>query len=108
MSCPSSSGSHSVPPPVATLQTSTEAFNTLERRGGGEQLISFTLTVRLQEQEKKKKNQATVTPDHYPLSTAFTDHIKGRIVKMMSQRKRKSKNKRDGIYYSSLELALLG
>lgn len=57
---------------------------------------------------EKKKNQATVTPDHYPLSTAFTNHIKRRLVKMMSHRKRKSKNKLDGIYYSSLELALLG
>lgn len=44
MFCPSSSGSHSVPSPVAKLQASTAAFNTLQRRGGGEQLISPTLT----------------------------------------------------------------
>lgn len=79
---------------MANLQTSTEAFNTLQQR---ERLISSTLTdgtiteAREKEEKKYKKNQATVTPDHYPPSTAFTNCIKGRLFTMMLQRKRGKK-----------------
>lgn len=64
---PFSSGSLSVTPPVANLQTSTAAFNTLQRRGGGEQLSSSALTeCAITEARKENKNQATVTLDDYP------------------------------------------
>lgn len=71
-------------------------------------MISSILTDTGKKKKKKKgKNQAAVSPDHYPLSTAFTNHIKARLVKIMLQRTRK-KNKLDGIDYSIIELALLG
>lgn len=65
MRCPASSGAHVVPLPVA-LKLSIHLSGGEE----GERLISSavtdsTITDARKGEEEKKKQQATVTPDHY-------------------------------------------
>lgn len=66
-------------------------------------MISSTLTdsAITEAGEKEKKNQATVTPDHYLPSTAFRNRIKGRLVKMM-QRQKERKKKTSEMEYTTL------
>lgn len=64
MRCPASSGAHVVPLPVA-LKLSIHLSGGEE----GEWLISSAVTdstiTDTRKEKEKKKNQATVTPDHY-------------------------------------------
>lgn len=104
---PFGSGAGSAPPPPRL--TSTEAFHTLQPKGGGGGSVDLLHIDRQcdyrRKRKGKKKNQATVTPDHYPQSTAFTNRIKGRLVKMMLQRKREEGGEKTSVMeYTTLAL----
>lgn len=91
--CPASSGAQSVLLPVAS-ELSVQFSGGEEGTRGALDLLHIDRKCDYRCGEKGGKNQATVTPDHYPLSAAFTNCIKGRLVKMMLQNEKKKKQAR--------------